>query len=237
MSLPAVPKEEVSMENQANQVAQLLTEIRCALEKRAGLEVVQQTLDRLLVLDLEARFVHSLTPQIPAKFDKGLTRAIDRIPASLEFIAQTLDTARPYLYWQPDGGQFYEEGSDVGHSYREGNMICTLVGPVNSFFYSNDLFICLFFLQSRTLYRDHVHEASEMYFNLTGPCGFRLGNDDWVDYPGDSLVWNRPWDVHATRVYQAPFLSVVSWVGNINGLCRVVPRDDWLTLQSQLATH
>jgi len=76
-----------------------------------------------------------------------------------------------------------------------------------------------------------------MYFNLTGPCGFRLGNDDWVDYPGDSLVWNRPWDVHATRVYQVPFLGVVSWVGNINGLCRVVPRDDWQALESQLATH
>lgn len=225
------------MESQTNQVVQLVSAIRCALEKRTGLEVVQQTLDRLSVLDLEARSVHSLTPQIPAKFDKGLTRAIDHIPASLEFIAQTLDTARPYLYWQPDGGQFYEEGSDVGRSYREGNMICTLVGPVNSCFYSNDLFICLFFLQSRTLYRDHVHEASEMYFNLTGPCGFRLGNDDWVDYPGDSLVWNRPWAAHATRVYQAPFLSVVSWVGNINGLCRVVPRDDWLAMESQLATH
>ena len=59
------------MENQANQVAQLLTEIRCALEKRTDLEVVQQTLDRLSVLDLEARSVHPLTPQIPAKFDKG----------------------------------------------------------------------------------------------------------------------------------------------------------------------
>ena len=116
-------------------------------------------------------------------------------------------------------------------------MICTLVGPENSFFYSNDLFICLFFLQSQTLYRDHMHEASEMYFNLTGPCGFRLGEVDWVDYPGDSLIWNRPWDAHATRVYQAPFLSVVSWVGNINGLCRVIPRDDWPALERQLAIH
>ncbi len=225
------------MENQANQVAQLLTEIRCALEKRTKYPVVQQTLDKLSLLNLESSPVHALVPQMPAQFEAGLDLAVENIPTSLDLLTQALRRARSCLYWQPDGGQFYEEASDVGRSYREGNMICTLVGPVNSCFYSNDLFICLFFLQSRTLYRDHVHEASEMYFNLTGPCGFRLGNDEWVDYPGDSLVWNRPWAAHATRVYQAPFLSVVSWVGNINGLCRVVPRDDWLALENKLATH
>jgi hypothetical protein len=225
------------MENQANQVAQLLTEIRCALEKRTKYRVVQQTLDKLSLLNLESSPVRALVPQMPAQFEAGLDLAVENIPTSLDLLTQALRRARSYLYWQPDGGQFYEEASDVGCSYREGNMICTLVGPVNSCFYSNDLFICLFFLQPQTLYRDHVHEASEMYFNLTGPCGFRLGNDDWVDYPGDSLVWNRPWAAHATRVYQAPFLSVVSWVGNINGLCRVVPRDDWLALENKLATH
>ena len=225
------------MENQANQVAQLLTEIRCALEKRTKYRVVQQTLDKLSLLNLESSPVRALVPQMPAQFEAGLDLAVENIPTSLDLLTQALRRARSCLYWQPDGGQFYEEASDVGRSYREGNMICTLVGPVNSCFYSNDLFICLFFLQPQTLYRDHVHEASEMYFNLTGPCGFRLGNDDWVDYPGDSLVWNRPWAAHATRVYQAPFLSVVSWVGNINGLCRVVPRDDWLALENKLATH
>ena len=225
------------MENQANQVAQLLTEIRCALEKRTKYPVVQQTLDKLSLLNLESSPVRALVPQMPAQFEADFDLAVENIPTSLDLLTQALKGARSRLYWQPDGGQFYEEASDVGRSYREGNMICTLVGPVNSCFYSNDLFICLFFLQPQTLYRDHVHEASEMYFNLTGPCGFRLGNDDWVDYPGDSLVWNQPWAAHATRVYQAPFLSVVSWVGNINGLCRVVPRDDWLALENKLATH
>ncbi len=225
------------MENQANQVAQLLTEIHCALETRTTIPVVQQTLDKLSLLNFESSPVPALAPQMPAQFEAGLDLAVENIPASLDLLTQALKGAKPYLYWQPDGGQFYEEGSDVGCSYREGNMICTLVGPQNSFFYSNDLFICLFFLQSQTLYRDHMHEASEMYFNLTGPCGFRLGEADWADYPGDSLVWNRPWDVHATRVYQAPFLSVVSWVDNINGLCRVAPRDDWLALEDKLATH
>jgi hypothetical protein len=225
------------VESQADQVVQLVSAIRCALEKRASLEVVQQTLDRLSVLDLEARSVHSLTPQIPVQFEKGLTRAIDHVPTSLESVAKALGAARSYLYWESDGGQFYEEASDVGHSYREGNMICTLVGPVNSFFYSNDLFICLFFLQSQTLYRDHMHGASEMYFNLTGPCGFRLGDTDWIEYPGDSLVWNRPWETHATRVYDVPFLSAVSWVSDIDGLCRVVPHDDWQMLEDQLASR
>ena len=157
------------MESQADQVVQLVSAIRCALEKRTGLEVVQQTLDWLSVLDLEARSVHSLTPQIPAQFDKDLTRAIDHIPVSLELVGQALDGARPYLFWEPDNGDgtgYYEEGSDVGRSFRDGNMVCPLIGPGASFVPSDDLFLCLFFLQSRTLYWDHVHEASEMYFNL-----------------------------------------------------------------------
>jgi cupin superfamily acireductone dioxygenase involved in methionine salvage len=92
----------------------------------------------------------------------------------------------------------------------------------------------LFFLQPCTLYRDHIHQASEVYFNLSGPCGFRLGDEDWVDYPGDSIIWNPPSRPHATRVYQTPFLSAVSWVSHLESVCRVIPRDDWQMLEAKL---
>ena len=139
--------------------------------------------------------------------------------------------------WRADTGDddsYYEQGLDIGLSFREGNLVCPLVGPANSLVFSKDLFFSLFFLKSRTLYRDHVHQASEMYFNLSGPCGFRLGDQDWVDYAGDSVIWNPPLVPHATRVYETPFLSAVSWASDLDGLCRVVHRDDWQTIENQL---
>ena len=71
-----------------------------------------------------------------------------------------------------------------------------------------------------------------MYFNLSGPCGFRLGDQDWVDYAGDSVIWNPPLVPHATRIYETPFLSAVSWASDIDGLSRVVHRDDWQTIEN-----
>ena len=73
-----------------------------------------------------------------------------------------------------------------------------------------------------------------MYFNLTGPCGFRLGDEGWVDYRADSVTWNPSSRPHATRVYGTPSLSAVSWVSDLDNVCRVVPRDDWHGLEAQL---
>jgi hypothetical protein len=94
----------------------------------------------------------------------------------------------------------------------------------------------LFFLQPYTFYRDHDHEASEMYFNLTGPHGFRFDVNGWSDYPADSIIWNAPRLPHATRVYNIPFLCLFAWVGNLECLCRVVEADDWAQLEDELVT-
>lgn len=153
---------------------------------------------------------------------------------------QALSAAAPTLNWNVEtdsSAGYYEAGVDVGQSFLDGNLVCRLVGPGECFFFSENLFLSLFFLKPRTLYRDHAHQASEMYFNLTGPCGFRLGDEDWVDYPGDSVIWNLPSRPHATRIYGIPFLSAVSWVSDLDSVCRVVPRDDWQGLEAQLQVN
>ena len=221
---------------QTDKVIALICALRDALSARNQLEVVKLTVSRLSALTLDGRATEPLRAP-PPHFESELALAISHIPDSLNAVAEALSQARPYLDWRADIGgddSYYEKGSDVGLSFREGNLVCSLVGPANSFVFSEDLFLSLFFLKSRTLYRDHVHQASEMYFNLSGPCGFRLGDQDWVDYAGDSVIWNPPLAPHATRVYEAPFLSAVSWVSDLDSVCRVVHRDDWQMIEDQL---
>jgi hypothetical protein len=222
---------------QADKVIALICALRDALGARNHLEIVQQTVSRLSALDLDGMEAASLPPHTPSHFASELKLAIDHVPESLKAVADAVSEAAPCLNWKADTGSsdgYYEQGSDVGQSYREGNLICRLVGPTKSFVFSQDFSLYLFFLRSRTLYRDHAHQASEMYFNLSGPCGFRLGGEDWVDYPADSVIWNPPSRSHATRVYQTPFLSVVSWVSDLDSICRVIPRDDWSRLEDEL---
>ncbi|MCH1523215.1 MAG: dimethylsulfoniopropionate lyase [Arenicellales bacterium] len=221
---------------QTDKVIALICALRDALSARNQLEVVQLTVSRLSALTLDGRATEPLRAVVP-HFESELELAISHIPDSLNAVAEALSQARPYLDWRADIGgddSYYEKGSDVGLSFREGNLVCSLVGPANSFVFSEDLFLSLFFLKSRTLYRDHVHQASEMYFNLSGPCGFRLGDQDWVDYAGDSVIWNPPLAPHATRVYETPFLSAVSWVSDLDSVCRVVHRNDWQMIEGQL---
>ena len=220
---------------QTDKVIALIRALRDSLSARNQLEVVQLTVSRLSALTLDGRATEPLPLGPPPHFESELALAISHIPDSLNAVAEALSQAGPYLDWRADIGDddsYYEKGSDVGLSFREGNLVCPLVGPANSLVFSKDLFFSLFFLKSRTLYRDHVHQASEMYFNLSGPCGFRLGDQDWVDYAGDSVIWNPPLVPHATRVYETPFLSAVSWASDIYGLCRVVHRDDWQTIEN-----
>ena len=221
----------------SEKITSLIRAIHDALQSREQLDGVQQTITRLSALNLDGEKPLPLPPRMPRHFESELKAVVDHIPASLRTVAEAFSAAAPTLNWNAEAGSragYYEAGADVGQSFLDGNLVCRLVGPGESFFFSEDLFLSLFFLKPRTLYRDHAHQASEMYFNLTGPCGFRLGDEDWVDYPGDSVIWNPPSRPHATRVYGIPFLSAVSWVSDLDSVCRVVPRDDWQELEAQL---
>jgi hypothetical protein len=222
--------------NSHHLVLNLIAEITSALTERQGPLIVEQTLNYLAEMDLSTESMLQPDPSMPAKFANDLDVAIKHIPLQLSALASAIDTSKHIIQWNQDLGQFYEKDADVGDSYRNRNMNCILIGPQNGFFHSDKLFMGLFFLRPRTFYRDHDHEASEMYFNLTGPHGFRFDVNGWSDYPADSIVWNTPWLPHATRVYDVPLLTVFAWVENVDCLCRVVHTDDWVQLENELVT-
>ena len=222
--------------NSDHPVLDLISEITSALTERQGPLIVEQTLNYLAEMDLSTESMLQPDPSMPAKFANDLDVAIKHIPPQLNALAGAIDDSKLLIQWNRDLGQFYEKDADVGDSYRNRNMNCILIGPQNGFFHSDKLIMGLFFLRPRTFYRDHDHEASEMYFNLTGPHGFRFDVNGWSDYPADSIVWNTPWLPHATRVYDVPLLTVFAWVENVDCLCRVVHTDDWVQLENELVT-
>ena len=222
--------------NSHHPVLNLIAEITSALTVRQGPLIVEQTLSCLAEMNLTAESMLQPDPSMPGVFVNDLDVAIKHIPLQLSALASAIDTSKHIIQWNRDLGQFYEKDADVGDSYRNRNMNCILIGPQNGFFHSDKLIMGLFFLQPYTFYRDHDHEASEMYFNLTGPNGFRFDVNGWSDYPADSIVWNTPWLPHATRVYDVPLLTVFAWVENVDCLCRVVHTDDWVQLENELVT-
>jgi len=226
----------VSDEHSNLPVVNLITEITLALSVHRGPLIVEQTLSCLADINLTAESMQRLDPCMPSEFIDNFDVAVNNIPSQLSALANAIDASKDSIQWNRDLGQFYVKDADVGDSYRNNNMNCTLVGKENGFFHSDRLFMGLFFLQPRTFYRDHNHEPSEMYFNLTGPHGFRFNVDGWSDYTADSIIWNLPWLPHATRVYDIPFLSVFAWTGNLDALIQVVNAGDWVELQNELLT-
>ena len=175
-------------------------------------------------------------PVLPADREALLDRAIDGVTDPLlQPMANQIRKARNSLTWRVDYGLFYPEDADVGQAYLDGNMHSELIGPNGCVFLDNDFSLGLFMLAPETLYRDHDHAAPELYFNLTGPCGWRFDKGEWQDFNAGSLVWNPEGLAHAMKTYDQPFLSVYSWTSNVNSLCRVVPADDWQEIEAQLA--
>lgn len=150
-------------------------------------------------------------------------------------LADQIRLARNLLTWRVDYGLFYPEEADVGQAYLDGNMHSEMIGPNGCVFHDDDFSLGLFMLPPTTLYRDHDHAAPELYFNLTGPCGWRFDKGCWQDFGAGSLIWNAEGLAHAMRTYEQSFLSVYSWTSNVNSLCRVVPADDWQEIEAQLA--
>ena len=217
------------------EIQELVMAIKAHLENEAGFkEGIDEVVSRLAEIPLTSEVAANLPPQIPALRDT-LDDAIRCIPRpQLGPIAQSIDAAKHHLHWRVDEGHYYRKGADVGSGYAEGNMHCNLIGPNHAVFPAKDFLLGLFLLGPRILYRDHEHVAPEFYFNLTGPTGWRFDKGPWQDHAAGAMIWNAPNSVHSTRVYDTPFLSVFVWSRDVHVKCRVVPSDDWITIEDWL---
>ncbi len=202
---------------------------------RAATRGVDLTLDKLAAMDLKGERLFDLPPQ-GTRHDEVLKNAIAGIVApELQEIARCLKAAKDDLIWREDNAQFYPPGAELGEGYTKCNLHTLLIGPDACGYHHPDFNLGIFMLGPRTLYRDHNHDAPELYLNLSEKSGWRFGTRDWQDYSAGSLIWNAAGDPHATRVYDQPFISVFVWLENVNSPCNVIHFDDWAEIEQDLA--
>ncbi|MCK0104191.1 dimethylsulfonioproprionate lyase family protein [Pseudohalocynthiibacter sp. F2068] len=209
--------------------------IRYLETRRSNACGVDLTLKKLAGMDLcESRLID--TPPQGTRHDEILKDAIAGIAApELHEIASCLAASRDDLVWREDNAQFYPPGADLGEGYTKCNLHTLLIGPDACGYHHPDFSLGIFMLGPRTLYRDHDHDAPELYLNLSEKSGWRFKSGEWQDYPAGSLIWNEAGEPHATRVYDQPFISVFVWLENVNSRCNVIHFDDWAEIEKDLA--
>tara|TARA_B100001175_G_scaffold185873_1_gene157805 strand:+ start:94 stop:744 length:651 start_codon:yes stop_codon:yes gene_type:complete len=169
----------------------------------------------------------SQMPNFPPK-ERALSDAISSIESSeLLGIKESLERVIGDLRWNIDDGDFYEKDSEIGESYLLGNMNCELIGPTLGAFRSNGLRLGLFLLEENIFYKDHKHKAAELYLNLTNGTQWRFGDLIWENKQAGSIVFNKPYDIHAMKIGSKPFLSIWCWPTNSSEKCILVPQTDW----------
>ena len=166
-------------------------------------------------------------PDPACGFLDAAVAAIDARPDLQRAIAASL----PYLRWKTYDAY---PGGEIGPRLPRAHAFCSLIGE-SGFVHADDYELGLFLIAPRTLYRDHHHAAPELYAPLTGPHRWRFGTDaPWVEKRAHEVVWNDPWQVHATAVSKIPFLSVFCWTRDVNLPAKVVPAGDWDVIEASL---
>ena len=224
------------MVDRQSRIQKLIESIISYLQAYRGVTYgVHLTLNKLVATDLSDKSFIDMPPQ-GTRHDEVLNNAIARIAApELQEIANCLKAAKDDLVWREDNALFYPPGADLGEGYKKCNLHTLLIGPDACGHHHPDFSLGIFMLGPRTLYRDHNHDAPELYLNLSEKSGWRFGTRDWQDFPAGSLIWNAAGETHATRVYDEPFISVFVWLENVNSPCNVIHSDDWPKIEQDLA--
>ena len=176
-----------------------------------------------LAVSESAQYSHQI-PNTPPK-EESLLTALNLINNDkLLPIKNSLFSAINQLKWHIDDGLFYETNSEIGKGYLNGNMHTELIGPKNGVFKHDDLRLGLFLLEPKIFYKDHKHEAPELYINLSNGTSWRFETMKWVNKKAGSIIYNKPFRVHAMKVSSQPFLAVWCWPNNSLKKCIVVHR-------------
>jgi hypothetical protein len=122
----------------------------------------------------------------------------------------------------------------IGRRFPVAHAFASLIGG-EGFLPADDFELGLFLIAPKTLYRDHRHEAPELYVPLTGPHEWRFGVDEsWTEYKAHKPIWNEPMRVHATLVREIPFLALFAWTRSVIAVSMVVPATDWAEIEAGL---
>jgi hypothetical protein len=144
-------------------------------------------------------------------------------------LAAAIAKAAPHLAWVSYDAY---PRNEIGSDFADGHAFASLAGS-DAPYGTDDFEMGLFLIAPHTLYRDRCHSAPELYVPLTGPHGWRFATGrPLIVKPAGEPVWNPPLQPHLTKVGQVPFLSLFVWTRDVNEPARVLPADDWASLET-----
>lgn len=126
----------------------------------------------------------------------------------MALLTESLVAARDAIRWSQNAG--YDEAT-VGRELLDNYAYACLSGP-------DCLQPCEAPLSGYILlgpnfeYPDHNHAPREVYLVLTPGAHWRLDSGDWFEVAPGDLIVHEPWQVHATRTGEQPFLAFVAWL-------------------------
>ena len=123
------------------------------------------------------------------------------------------------LHWKQNPN--YSDKAMGMLGYMDGYAYAEIIGP-KGFFAGDDFLLGLMLLGPRRLYREHYHEAPELYWLLTGPSNWKQGAGGWTTLSAGSTRWHRPFVVHATETADTPLLAIWTWTRDVAQAARLV---------------
>ena len=192
-------------------VKNLVVEITAFLERKAKTRSELKITSQLRLIALEKKNYFPKKAGVIPK-NESLQKAISSMKdRSLFKIKNCICACSSELNWKVDDDLFYANDSGIGQEYLNGNMHVELIGPKNGLFKFNDFRLGLFLLEPYVFYKDHKHEAPELYLNLTKGTRWRFEGKAWEKSKSGSIIYNEPYKVHAIKVSHTPFLAVWCW--------------------------
>ncbi|MGE3871447.1 MAG: dimethylsulfonioproprionate lyase family protein [Parvibaculaceae bacterium] len=157
----------------------------------------------------------------PAPRRLAATRFLPECVAASMFtspdVAAALAETEEFLHWRQNPN--YSD-RQMGAGYMDSYAYAELIGP-NGFFAGDDFLLGLLLLGPNRHYRDHHHAAPELYWLLTEPSEWRLGNGEFEMREAGETIWHDPHIVHATRTGVGPLLAVWAWTRDVREPARL----------------
>jgi len=176
----------------------------------------------------EARF-KALETLVNAVVVEHLAPAIAALSKTHFALSAAIAAASSHLPWVTY--DLYNR-KEIGETFATSHAFCSILGEAGPL-QTADFDFGLFLIAPHVLYRDHCHEAPELYAPLTGPHGWRFRpNTPLVVKQAHEPVWNEPNRPHLTKVGFTPFLAFYCWTRDNDKPARVLPASDWAELEA-----
>jgi mannose-6-phosphate isomerase-like protein (cupin superfamily) len=120
---------------------------------------------------------------------------------------QNIGLLSSFLPWR-----YHYPHRDDAPNLKERIAFAELIGP-EAPFYSESICLGFTFIAPETLYPEHYHPATELYYILSGTASWNLDGITRKQSPG-SYILHPSNAVHAMQTHHDPLLALYTWSGS-----------------------